>query len=200
VDLNRFRPASKEEHAVARAALNLQGDRFVFLFVGSGFERKGLDRLLETLPGKVLLLVVGKDRAESHYRAKADKLDLGDRVRFLGPQADVVLFYRAADAFVFPAIYEPFGNVVLEALACGLPVITSLQCGFEEFIEPGRNGWLVDAFDRVALKKAQEELTAVLADSLQRSSMALEARATAQRFAPAAMVGKLISLYRSLLN
>jgi glycosyltransferase involved in cell wall biosynthesis len=78
------------------------------------------------------------------YERLARELGVGERVRFLGHRSDVVGLMRAADVFVLPASYEPFGLVVLEALACGTPVITSRAAGVAELVTDGREGYLVD--------------------------------------------------------
>jgi UDP-glucose:(heptosyl)LPS alpha-1,3-glucosyltransferase len=76
-------------------------------------------------------------------------------VRFLGEVADLVRIYMAVDIFILPTIYDPFSNACLEALGCGLPVITSRSNGFSEIIEDGVHGSIVDhAGDLIALRDA----------------------------------------------
>jgi UDP-glucose:(heptosyl)LPS alpha-1,3-glucosyltransferase len=109
------------------------------LFVGSGFGRKGLGFLIEAwarLRGSPLLLIAGSDRATASYRRLADRHGVTDRVRFLGRRADVELLMRAADALALPSLFEPFGNVAIEAMASGLPVLTTSRCGAAEIV-PG---------------------------------------------------------------
>ncbi len=66
------------------------------------------------------------------------------RVIFLGPLADVERYYCASDLFIFPTIYEPFGNVCLEAMAAGIPLVTSRICGGSELLDEGKNGYIID--------------------------------------------------------
>jgi UDP-glucose:(heptosyl)LPS alpha-1,3-glucosyltransferase len=99
----------------------------VVLFVGSGFERKGLAHLLRAMAlagGKARLWVIGKGDKGPYLRL-AEKLGLSSRVTFWGPHQDVRSFYAAADLFAFPTLYDPFPTAAMEALAAGLPVITT---------------------------------------------------------------------------
>ncbi|WP_374512013.1 glycosyltransferase family 4 protein [Niveibacterium sp.] len=199
VDLQRFQPATQEEKRGARTALGLPQGAPLLAFVGSGFERKGLAAVIETLPREAHLVVAGKDKSEPHYRRIAQRLGRSDRVHFLGPQQDVAPIYRAADGFVFPAVYEPFGNVVLEAMACGLPAITSPTCGAESLIEHGHNGWLADAFERESLRAALAELMATIGSPQRLAAVAHAARRTAELQTPERMAEALVALYRRLL-
>ncbi len=155
VDTEAFHPRLKAEHRQAvRSRLGIGEGAPLFLFVGSGFERKGLATLLIAMaagPRDVCLLVVGKDKHAARFQAQAQRLGLGGRVHFLGPQADVKPYYGAADALVLPTLYDPFPNVALEAMACGLPIVTSLKSGAAELVEAGVNGYVCDALDTEAL-------------------------------------------------
>ena len=118
----------------------------VLIFVGSGFRRKGLRATMEALSQldpTIRLLVVGKDRLRP-YRTLARKLDIEERVHFVGPVVHPEQYYNASDLFVFPTIYEPFSNVCLEAMASGLPIVTSRINGASEAITEGRNGFIVE--------------------------------------------------------
>ncbi|HYB42242.1 MAG TPA: glycosyltransferase family 4 protein [Candidatus Methylomirabilis sp.] len=147
VDLARFHPDNRARYGpAARAALSLAPDDWVVLFVGSGFERKGLAPLLEGLDRlgdpRGRLVVAGKGDVRP-YRELASRLGFDGRVRWLGPRRDVEQLYAAADVVALPARYEPFGNVHLEALASGVPVLSSAHAGGSEVIAPGKNGWIV---------------------------------------------------------
>jgi UDP-glucose:(heptosyl)LPS alpha-1,3-glucosyltransferase len=115
-------------------------DRFWLLYVGSGYERKGLSFIINALSKmnkSYCLAVVGKDRNENLYKKMAEEKKVSDRVRFFGPQKDVIRFLQSADAFILPTIYDPFSNATLEALAMGLYTITSSANGCSEVIKDG---------------------------------------------------------------
>jgi UDP-glucose:(heptosyl)LPS alpha-1,3-glucosyltransferase len=129
-----------ERREDVRGHLHLASDKFVFLFVGSGYSRKGLGKAisaLSLLPDDAELVVVGKDKEERQYRNIAKVRGLLRRVHFFGPRKDVISFYQAADAFVLPTIYDPFSNASLEALAMGLFTVTSDANGCAEVIKEG---------------------------------------------------------------
>jgi len=136
----------------------------VILYVGSGYARKGVAILLEALAHMATpsaeVWIVGRDKHENHYRQQARKLGVEKRVRFLGAQPDVRPFLGAADLFCLPTLYDPLPNAALEALACGLPVVTTTTCGAAEFIEPGVNGALCPPLEPVALAARLDALCA----------------------------------------
>ena len=144
LDRGRFHPGLAAEHREAvRQELGLAPDEPVALFVGSGFARKGLAAAIRALPeSRITLLAAGRDRI-GPYRALARRLGALRRVLFLGPRLDVERLLGAADLFVLPSLYEPFSNACLEAMAAGLPVVTTAGTGAAEIVEEGRNGCLV---------------------------------------------------------
>lgn len=131
----------------ARKKLGIPADIFCALFVGSGWERKGLRfaiQAVDGLPGDCLLLVAGRGTVSR----------TGHRVRFLGPTRDLATLFSAADVFTLPTLYDPFSNACLEALAAGLPVVTTTANGFSEIIIPGLHGNIVEPRDVDALALA----------------------------------------------
>lgn len=196
VDLEHFHPRLRAEHrAATRASLGIDAATPVILFVGSGFERKGIPALLPALARMerrdAVLLVVGRDRKERDMQALAARLDIAGRVRFLGPQKDVRPFYGAADCFALPTLYDPMPNAALEALACGLPVVTSTDCGAAELIQPGTNGAVVASLDVAALAR---ELDAALDARLDAQAVS----ASVAHLGLDAMAGRLMALYQRL--
>jgi UDP-glucose:(heptosyl)LPS alpha-1,3-glucosyltransferase len=143
VDAERFRPGARKSDG-----------EFILLFVGSGFERKGLEfsiRVLPHLPGHVRLRVAGKGKREPYLRL-AEKLGVRNRLEFLGGVARIEDVYAQGDLLLHPAMYEPFSNACLEALACGLPVVTSRINGASEVLTVGQDGSIVeDPGDMTAL-------------------------------------------------
>jgi UDP-glucose:(heptosyl)LPS alpha-1,3-glucosyltransferase len=131
--------------SVSRQRLKLDDSDFVVLLIGNDWKIKGLDQLLRALAIieiPIQLLVVGKDDP-GLYRPLLRELRLDDRVRFLAPSADVLSFYAAADAYVAPSLEDAFGLPILEAMACGLPVIASVQAGASENVVDGTTGYLL---------------------------------------------------------
>jgi UDP-glucose:(heptosyl)LPS alpha-1,3-glucosyltransferase len=157
VPLEKFRldPGLRER---SRENLKLKPDQTVLLFAGSGWERKGLLFAMEaaSLCGdrKIRLLVAGRGNA-SLYKTRRLRFWREDPVLFLGEVPDMLRVYAAADIFVLPTIYDPFSNACLEALACGLPVITTRANGFSEIIQDRVHGSIVNhAGDLLALRDA----------------------------------------------
>jgi UDP-glucose:(heptosyl)LPS alpha-1,3-glucosyltransferase len=151
----RFDPELREK---SREELDLKPDQIALLFAGSGWERKGLLFAIEAAAlckdRKMRLLVAGRGNARL-YKTRRLRLWREEPVQFLGEVADMLRVYSAADIFILPTIYDPFSNACLEALACGLPVITTRSNGFSEIIENGVHGSIVDhAGDLLALRGA----------------------------------------------
>jgi UDP-glucose:(heptosyl)LPS alpha-1,3-glucosyltransferase len=143
-----------EARVATRREFGLGDDEFAALFVGSGWDRKGLRFAIEAMNGARLsrgtLLVAGC--------GERGPLPRSEVVRFLGPVREMPAVFAAADAFILPTIYDPFSNACLEALAAGLPVITTAHNGFGEIIEPGVEGEVLsDPSDIAALARAIEK-------------------------------------------
>ena len=153
LDRRRFHPLDPAPPRPLRQRLGAPDNSAVMLFVGSGFERKGLTYLLQTfgsLRDKAShLWVVGKGHSAPYVRA-AQRLGVADRVRFWGPAVETAPFYQAATVLALPTLYDPCSNVVLEALACGTPAVTTVANGAAEFITPGENGAVVMQPDDLA--------------------------------------------------
>ena len=158
VDLLRFTPLNRKKwRGATRKELSIPENAKVILFVGSGFERKGIGTVLRAmsvlkqtgdLTGQNMrLLVVGKGNTKK-FTSLAIEKGVIENVVFLGPQSNVEKFYAAADLFVLPTLYDPFSNATIEAMASGLPVITTANNGASEIVEEGVEGFLLkDALD-----------------------------------------------------
>ncbi|MGE5218530.1 MAG: glycosyltransferase family 4 protein [Chloroflexota bacterium] len=138
VDSRRFHPARRAEARDAvRNLWKIPLDAPLVLFAGSGFRRKGLDRLLALWKSpaleRVFLLVVGTDARLGRYQAEGEAIAPG-KIIFAGRQERIENYYAAADLLALPALQEAFGNVVLEALASGLPVLVSREVGAAEVL------------------------------------------------------------------
>lgn len=206
VNLSVFQPRTRDQRAEVRAAWNIATDEPLLVFAAMDFRRKGLDTLLEALSkihhralasgtapgdspraktGRIAadcpkLLVLG-DGEIGRYRQRATALGIGRSVIFAGRQAGIQNFYGAADLFVLPTIYEPFPNVNLEAMACGLPVITTKTAGGADLVVPGENGFLIrDAWATDEL--AEQILEFFRLSSSERDRMSLRCIETARRY------------------
>ncbi len=200
VDLADFHPGLRQAHRLRmRRELGIDEACPLFLFVGSGFERKGAGPLLEALARmedrRAQLVIVGADKRRARFEALAAKLGVAGRAHFVGGQRDVRPHYGMADAFVLPTLYDPMPNAALEALACGLPVITSPTSGACDLVRPGESGFVVDALDVAGLARRMDELARPGAAE----AMSAAARAAALPLSIEAMAEKLTDLYLGLL-
>jgi glycosyltransferase involved in cell wall biosynthesis len=150
VDLERFSPGPMSE---AREATGLPPDARIVLCVGHLIERKGQHLLLPAFAASLarqdptaLLVFVGRGESEQSLRAAAEVLGVADRVRFVEPVEPAVLarWYRAADVLVLASLREGWPNVVLEALACGTPVLATRVWGTPEILTGCAAGRLAD--------------------------------------------------------
>lgn len=121
------------------------------LFAGHNFRLKGLPMALHAVARAgtdVVLTVAGADDAAA-CAGLAERLGVAQRVRFVGAvdTSTLVSLYRESDVLLHPAVHDPFPRVVLEALACGCPVITTPACGASEILSHGHDGWVIDATD-----------------------------------------------------
>ena len=166
VDTTRFSPDNREKYrAKIRAEFNIAEEDKVLLYLGTNYGLKGLDRALNALKlvveriENVKLIVVGYGKRTEEFKAIAASLGLENNVIFAGGRRDPEAFYAASDVYVLPTRYDPFANATLEALASGLPVVTTKNNGAHELIENGVQGEVLqDADDMVELENAIDRL------------------------------------------
>ena len=197
IDLNLFDPTEREEYRKGfRRRLGLDSDDTLLLFVGSGFERKGLKPLIEALSilrkkgKKVKLLVVGKGRYRP-YREMIRRFGLDGDVILAGPLREIRECYYGSDVFVLPSLYEPFSNACLEAMAAGLPVVTSRANGVSEIMEEGREGTIIE--DPLNSQEIAEKILPLL-DEDRRLGMGRYAREKAERYPIEESVGQMLKV------
>lgn len=176
VDTLRLTPQGRlAERKVSRQLFQYADQEFVLLFVGNDWKKKGLDALLKALDQldelPFSLLVRGADDP-GLYQNLLEKLGLRDRVRFEKSRPEVLPFYAAADLCVAPSLEDGFNLPIVEAMACGLPVIASAQAGASELIRDGETGFILhDPRDHLQLAHlirrlyADEQLRQTMADA-----------------------------------
>lgn len=204
VDCEVFRPAGDEERRALRRQLGL-GPGPVVLFLGRLVPQKAPELLLEAvgrlaggLPPELRpqLAFVGDGPARDALRAAAASLS-GGTALFPGEVADPTPWLRAADLFALPSHFEGLSNALLEALACGLPVVASRVSGTEDVFAAGRVGRLFEPGDAAGLARALREL---LADPGARAVAAHEARRVAEKvFSLDTVAERTLALYETLV-
>jgi UDP-glucose:(heptosyl)LPS alpha-1,3-glucosyltransferase len=186
-----------------RNRLGLEPGDLTGLFVGHNFALKGLKPLIEALgarrsrnhSGRPIHLLVCGSGEPGAYRRLANRLGLKDTVHFLGYFPEVETCYWSSDFFVQPTYYDPCSLVVLEALACGLPVITTAQNGASELLTDGVDGYVLTTPD------AQEELIGALdklANDRRRKTMAVHALKLGQLQTFDVHVARLIAIFEDV--
>jgi UDP-glucose:(heptosyl)LPS alpha-1,3-glucosyltransferase len=198
VDSADFGIHVRSARAETRASLGLRASDFAFLLVGSGYRRKGVPtaiRALARLPAHVRLVVVGREKHMARYRMLAAREGVAARVIFAGAQRDPRPYYGAADAFVLPTIYDPLANTVVEALACGLPVVTSTRCGAGELVVTAGAGWLCDSMDAAAFADRMSRLL----DPAELEKTSSRAVPAVSHLTPEAMTAQMLALYDDVL-
>ncbi|HWY09098.1 MAG TPA: glycosyltransferase family 4 protein [Candidatus Acidoferrales bacterium] len=158
VDLARFNlPERLRRREEARKLLQLSEDELVLLLVGNDWKKKGLAPLLTSIAAiqhiPLRLLVVGRDD-RAPFLEQIQRLHLDGCVLFPEPSSDIMKFYAAADLYAGPSLHDSFALPPIEAMACGLPVITSVTNGGSQIITEGFDGFVLsDPQDSVALSQ-----------------------------------------------
>ena len=202
VDTDAFNPSNRKRYfGEVRKRFDIELNEKIILFIGTGFERKGLSFLMQAFAKikdnytNTKLLVVGRDNNVQKYICLSNELHLSKRVIFAGPQPDVKMFYAAADIFVLPTLYEPFGNVCLEAMASGLPVITTGANGVSEIMEGMDHLLLSDPGD---IGDMARKIEFFLANDVERGKVAIAARKIAERYTISNNAQQFVNLYQTV--
>jgi UDP-glucose:(heptosyl)LPS alpha-1,3-glucosyltransferase len=196
VDLKRFDPSVRPaERELMRKKLGIPSKTLAALIIAQDFERKGLGEairaLAEIADPKPTLVAVGKQNPGNYIELAQS---LGVKVTFCGPFDDVYPFYAAADYFVLPTKHDPCSLVVLEALAMGLPVISTKQNGATEIMTDGVDGFVLDdPTDVRALAQAMQKLC----DSALRAQMRGHCLANRDRLSFDRHMDQLMQIYQT---
>ena len=203
VDPVRFTPDSRPLYRDAtRQRLGIGPQEFMVVFVGQGFGRKGLGTLLAAVAAldrkgvQARLVVVGRGASRPWIR-RAARLGIARRLSMVGHAPDPTAYYAAADVFALPTFFDPFANATLEAMAAGLPVVTSGRNGVAEILHPGVDGLVVQSPDDVA--GFADALTS-LANPERRRAMGEQARQTALAFPWERPLETTLAAYRDVIG
>jgi glycosyltransferase involved in cell wall biosynthesis len=168
VDATFFQPVLTADKLAARERLGLPAEKTIVLFVGRLVPVKGLDSLLQAwglLPQSVragaLLVMVGDGEERKRLQELSSSLRVDESIMFAGAQQAVLEYYWCADLFVLPSLREGLSNTLIEAMACGLPVIASNVGGALDVVEDGKNGVLFDAQNVDHLARKLESMIAM---------------------------------------
>lgn len=172
-DLAKFNPAAVNENELATLKTQLGlGEKFVFGFVGRIVDRKGINelntafkRLAEKYNNLHLVIVGGVEDVQITDKSLLDKMRKTPGITFTGPQKNVPLYISLFNVFVLPAWWEGFGNVLVQAAAMGVPVISTTGTGTRDAVADGFNGLLVEPKNTDALYDAMENLYLNTADA-----------------------------------
>jgi UDP-glucose:(heptosyl)LPS alpha-1,3-glucosyltransferase len=171
------------------------------MFAGGDWERKGVRYIIEALPllskRNVKLIIIGRGD-EEYYGRLAELEQVRDRMFFVSHSSRLWEYYAASDVFVFPTIYEPFGLVITEAMASGLPVVTTRLAGAADFITDGVDGFLLDKPGDINELAAKIEL--LLSNAEFRKTMGERARETAEKLSWDQVTQKTLGVYNTVLN
>lgn len=203
VDCDHFCPEPcYQRRSRLRAQLGVDGDTLLLLIVAHNFRLKGVPALLAALRqliarGRKVRLVVAGGRRLAGWLRTAAALEVQDAVSFTGPVADPRPLYAAADVYVQPTFYDPCSLVVLEALACGLPVVTTQANGASELLTNGQEGFVLES--PTEIEALTEYLEALSAPDL-RAHMSQAARQLALAHSFARNVNEILAVYRDRLR
>ncbi|HSQ55725.1 MAG TPA: glycosyltransferase family 4 protein, partial [Gemmata sp.] len=196
-DVVRFHPENRSRfRSAVRSSLGVAENAFVALYVGD--LKKGATAAIRAVAktAGVTLLVVSPSPPEP-YRQVAEAEAVADRVIFHPHSKEVERFFAAADAFVFPTVYDPFGLVITEAMASGLPVVTSRAAGAAELIAHGVEGFLTErAWDVDAIARHLAELRD---DPAVRERMSSGARARVEPLTWDRTAAATLAVYRDIV-
>jgi glycosyltransferase involved in cell wall biosynthesis len=193
VDTDRLTPVEPNRRAALREQFAFPPDAWVLLYAGRLSVEKGPDVVLDAWaiapPQQGLLVFAGEGPLVAMLEAQAERLGVADSVRLLGHVPQIGELMGAADAFVLPSRTEGMSNALLEAMAYGLPVISTRVSGSEDVISDGVSGLLVDPEDRPALGAAIRRLAAdpgsarsMAGEGRRRAEETLSLRAVAERY------------------
>ena len=204
VDLQKFYPDAAQKNII-RKKLNIGSGKKIALFVGSVNRVKNVDFIFDVFKKLLLkrkdivLALAGDGDLRKELAAEAKKLKLTKNIKFLGvvPYKEIASHYQAADLFLFPSLTDTQGIVLLEAMACGVPVLTLKDDAFAGVVKDSHNGFIVPK-QSIALFKNKIEQLIDHPDLYQ--TMSANAKATAAKFSREKEAEKMLAIYNNLLE
>jgi UDP-glucose:(heptosyl)LPS alpha-1,3-glucosyltransferase len=205
VRIEEFHPKKKYIYGnEIRKKYDISSDEYVLFFCGQDFERKGLAFVLKAMHfvknDNIKLIVAGKGENDrmSNVRKMVVNLGLEEKVIFVGSTNRVDLYYAASDAFVLPTLYDPFGLVLLEAMASGIPVIVSRKAGASELIQDGIGGFILK--HPTDYEELSTKIRILATNRTLSKSMGSQARAIAEKYSWDIVADSTSQLYSEIIR
>ncbi len=197
VDVKRFSPATSDQKSKAREALGIPQSALVVGFVGSDFTRKGLWPLARAImmSRDLYLVVAGRDSSSEKLNRLISDAGVKSSIRYLGPVDNVLSLLWASDVFALPSLYEPSSNAILEAMACGLPIVCTESVGNANIVREQNCGYICDRDPESIL----EGLRYVLSSD-QYEALSANCLLVAKQIVQEPIIDKWLKLYDTVLN
>ena len=197
VDVKRFSPATSDQKTKAREALGIPQSALVVGFVGSDFTRKGLWPLARAIAMSrdLHLVVAGRDSSSEKLNRLISDAGVKSSIRYLGPVDNVLSLLWASDVFALPSLYEPSSNAILEAMACGLPIVCTESVGNANIVREQNCGYICDRDPESILEGLRYVLSSDRYEALSANSLL-----AAKQIVQEPIIDKWLKLYDTVLN
>lgn len=197
VDVRRFSPATSDQKTQAREALGIPQSALVVGFVGSDFTRKGLWPLARAImmSRDLYLVVAGRDSSSEKLNKLISDAGVKSSIRYLGPVDNVLSLLWASDVFALPSLYEPSSNAILEAMACGLPIVCTESVGNANIVREQNCGYICDRDPESILEGLRYVLSSDRYEALSANCLL-----AAKQIVQEPIIDKWLKLYDTVLN
>lgn len=192
INIKKYRNEIRQKH-------NINNDDIVISFVGAEFRRKGLKYILQAMEKinmkNLKLMVIGGDKSDE-FIDLANNLGLIENIIFVGKSKEVEKYYAASDMFVFPTVYEAFGQVITEAMATGIPVITSKYAGAAEIARDNYDILLLN--NPTDISEIENKMRILIDNKQLRSYIGKNARKTIESYTWKETAKSMLKIYRNI--
>jgi UDP-glucose:(heptosyl)LPS alpha-1,3-glucosyltransferase len=203
VDTQLFHPSNKEKYnEEVRKEFNIGKDDILILYVGSGYRRKGVEFIIRSSElvkrrglKRCKYMIVGREKHMRRYEKLAIECGVGGEIIFAGKQSRMERFYGAADIFLFPTLYDPFPTVCLEAMASGVPVITSKFAGASEIMKDCKDSLILE--NPRDIREIANKTLELFCDD-RRAALGREARKVAEKYKIEDTCQKILRVYEEV--